>query len=199
MTTVIPDRKRSRNLIIGACAAGVIVIGVAIWLFSYLRSGEPRLNDNTVVLSKFVSSSGFEKLPYEKKRQYYKVLDDRNNELDQMFRDHRLTESEYRTALEAAWLGKHINRVEKYYSLAPGRPRADYISKLLNKKAKKGVVEPKEIDADETAAELKVETWPASVREQWASFHKAYREEKKAREPQTQPAAQPAGKTAKSS
>ena len=48
-------------------------------------------------------------------------MDDRDEELDEAFTPKRLSESEYRTGLEAAWLGKHINRVEKYFSLPPGQ------------------------------------------------------------------------------
>ena len=44
----------------------------------------------------------------------------------------------------------------------------------------------------ETAAELKVEKWPASVRSQWELFHKAYHEQKVAREKAMQAATRPA-------
>lgn len=151
-------------------------------------SAEPRLNERTEVLAKFVSSRAFDRLPYEKQRQYYKVLDDRDKQIDQAFNNGQLSESQYRTALEAAWLGKHINRVEKYMSLPPGNARAQYINQLLDKKAKKDSRQSNQDDSnnrisvDETAAELRVESWPAEVRAQWKLFHDAYRQEKKLRE-----------------
>ena len=186
---------KSRNVwvIAGAGAGGVVVLALLVWVvMSVLGNNEPRLNENTVVLAKFMESSSFAKMEYEKQRQYYKVLDDRNAELDQSFKDHRLTEPEYRTALEAAWLGKHIKRVEKYHALPPGQPRADYIDKLLDKKERKAE-NPKsgEIKADETAAEMKVEKWPPAVRQQWEAFHNAYSKEKKLREPASKPVTRP--------
>src|SRR5689334_801223 len=95
-------------------AAGVIVLALIIWLIaSVFGNSEPRLNENTVVLAKYTQSPAFDKLEYDKQRQYYKVIDDRSAELDQSFKDHRLTEAEYRGALQAAWLGKHIKHLEK--------------------------------------------------------------------------------------
>jgi hypothetical protein len=154
----------------------------------------PRLNDNAVVLTKFIDSKSFERLPFEQQRQYYKVLDDRDAELDQAYAAKRLTEPEYRVGLEAAWLGKHINRVEKYFSLPPGEKRTSYITRLLDKKQRKKI-KPKHnsdgIDADETAAELRVEHWPPAVRKQWETFHEAYRAQKKSLEKSIHPQSKP--------
>jgi len=187
---IAPIARRSRTWLLASVAGGVLALVLVIWLIlSFLGGGEPRLNDNTVVLAKFISSSAFDQLPFDKQRQYYKVLDKRSQELDQLYKDRRLSDGEYRTGLEAAWLGKHLNHVEKYFALPPGQGRADYINKLLVKKARKpGTIDPDEIKTDETAAELRVESWPPSVREQWNTFHNAYHKEKKSREtPQTRP------------
>jgi hypothetical protein len=183
---VVPSKAKGdrRRMWIGIAAA-VVVVGLLVWaLVALVGGGEPRLNENSVVLTKFVRSRDFEQLPYEKQRQFYKVLDDREDEIDQLFAGKRLSESEYRAALEAGWLGKHINRVEKYYALPPGKARDDYIDKLLDKKEKKKDASKSggNIKADETAAEMKVEAWPPAVREQWKTFHTNYSREKKARE-----------------
>src|SRR5438067_4199921 len=132
MTTtqpIIVDRRRTWIFI---SAGAVAALAAIAWLIiSFMGPGEPRLNENTVVLTKFARSTQFDALPFDKQRQFYKVLDDRGQELDQAYRDHRLTEPEYRAGLEAAWLGKHIKHVEKYFALPPGQSRADYITKLL--------------------------------------------------------------------
>jgi hypothetical protein len=155
-----------------------------------LGGDKPRLNDNAVVLTKYIRSGKFDALPFEEQKQFYKVMDDRDAELDQAYKDHRLTESEYRTGLEAAWLGKHINRTEKYFSLPAGQARVAYIDKLVEKKERKKAKpgDPNDIDPDETAANMKVEKWPPAVRTQWDQFHKTYREQKKAREKEMKPA-----------
>ena len=208
-TTLAPPVKRRRRTVIIAAIAGVIILAAGIWLIAAALRDDapPRLNENAVVLTKFVESKNFEKLPFEQQRQFYKVLDDRDGagELDQAYAGGKLTESEYRAGLEAAWLGKHINRVEKYYSLAPGIARTNYLTKLVDKKERK-TAKPKpagagagaageKINVDETAAEMKVEKWPASVRAQWDNFHEAYRNQRKAIEKAnaaTNPAAAPA-------
>jgi hypothetical protein len=189
-------RRRRVIAIAGAC---VIALVLCIVVIAAVRGADvPRLNENAVVLTKFITSGRFEQLPFEQQRQFYKVLDDRDAELDQAYTNKRLGESEYRTGLEAAWLGKHINRVEKYFGLPPGQARTTYLNKLVDKKERKkaksagSAKNPDEIDADETAAELKVEKWPEPIRSQWKSFHDAYRAHKKAAEkaakPQTKPA-----------
>jgi hypothetical protein len=174
-----------RAWFIGAVVSAV-TLAALIWAAVIFFGNEvPRLNENAVVLTKFICSSRFDELPFEQQRQFYKVLDDRDDELDQAFADRRLDESEYRAGLEAAWLGKHINRVEKYFALPPGHGRVNYIAKLLDKKERKKAAatarEDDDIDADETAAEMRVEKWPSEIRTQWQVFHKAYREQKKAR------------------
>ena len=184
---------RRRNTMIAAIA-GVVVLVALIWAaVSFFGDHTPRLNENAVVLAKFVASSRFEALPFEQQRQFYKVLDDRDQELDQAYRDKRLKEPEYRAGLEAAWLGKHLNRVEKYFALPPGQGRIDYINKLLDKRERKKAepADANDIDADETAAELKVEKWPSSPRSQWEQFHTAYRKQRKAREAAREPQSRP--------
>jgi hypothetical protein len=185
-----PEEPRRAWMLISIAAVAMIV-GLSLFLLFRSRSiDEPRLNESTVTLAKFVASRQFDGLPYDKQRQFYKVLEDRGKELDVEYANKRITEAAYRTALEAAWLGKHINQVEKYFQLPPGQQRSQYIDKLVTKKLKpkkektaKEIQEDEdEIKADETAAELRVESWPPAVRLQWQQFHSIYREEKKQRE-----------------
>jgi len=197
----IASKKRNPALLYGAVGAAVLIIALAIWAFAKGSSGPPRLNENTVVLSKFVSSKDYDKLPFDQQRQYMKVLDDREKEIDSAFESKTITESEYRSALEAAWLGKHIARVENYHALPPGQPRLEYLKKLVDKKLDKdqkksdkksgspkdNSSKPEKIEADETAAELRVESWPSDIRTKWNIFHNAYRDEKKAREEALKP------------
>ncbi len=190
-----PPRSRRRIVIAAACVVALVLCVIVIAAMS--GASIPRLNENAVVLTKFLTSGRFEQLPFDQQRQFYKVLDDRDAEIDQAYASKRLSESEYRAGLEAAWLGKHINRVEKYFALPPGQARTTYLNKLVDKKERKltkpaVAKSPDKIDADETAAELKVEKWPDPIRTQWKNFHDAYREHKKAVEkaakPQTKPA-----------
>lgn len=184
---------KSRAVWIVGVAMAAVAVGVITWIaFSAAGSGEPRLNESTEVLARFVTSPTFDALPYEKQRQYYKVFDDRDKQVDQAFHDRRLTEPQYRAALEAAWLGKHINRVEKYFSLPPGQPRTDYIAGLLAKKNKKpGHDDHDNIEADESSAELRVDRWPQPLRDQWNQFHTVYKKEKKEAKAREAPSTRP--------
>jgi hypothetical protein len=187
--TVSTLPKRSRRTTWVAIVVCVVVLA-SIWLVIRIRAiDEPRLNADTASIARFVHGSGFNALPFDKQRQFYKVLDDRGKELDEDFKTGRIPEIEYRSAIEGAWLGKHINQVEKYFSLPPGQERTNYIDQLVTKKLKpkdgKKVASDKDaidIKADETAAEMRVESWPLAAREQWKQFHTAYRNEKKSRE-----------------
>jgi hypothetical protein len=179
-TTHVSSNAR-KPLIVGLVVA--VTIGLIVWIaLAASTGGEPRLNESTEVLLRYLATSAFDALPFEKQRQYYKVFDDREKQVDQAFHDRRMTEAQYRAALEAAWLGKHINRVEKYISIPAGQ-RAAYIDGLLDKKHKKPGKEDKDkIDADESAAEARVEHWPPAVRDQWNQFHAAYKKQKQSRE-----------------
>jgi hypothetical protein len=190
-SSVIPQRRPW--LLIGMISV-IALVGIVWAILALLGPDTPRLNDNAVVLTKYIRSGKFDALPFDQQRQFYKILDDRGEELDQAYRDKRLSESEYRDALEAAWLGKHINRVEKYFSLPPGQARVAYLQRLADKKERKSLKasDASDIDADETAAELKVEKWPPAVRQQWDQFHTAYRSERKSREKSRPPASKPA-------
>jgi hypothetical protein len=185
-----PEPRSAKHIWMTVGGIAVVLIALSTWAVVHFRGpAEPRLNDSTLVIAKFVNSSSFDSLSYDKQRQFYKVMDDRGKELDKEFRDKHITEPEYRTAIEAAWLGKHINHVEHYFSLPPGQERTQFVEKLVAKKIKKDTKDknaPKDEDidlkVDETAAEFKVEGWPTMVREQWKQFHTAYHEQKKAEE-----------------
>src|SRR5688572_31656367 len=88
-----PSTPRHRWLII---AGVVIIVLLALGLGLKALSGPslPRLNDNAVVITKFIHAGEFYELPFEQQRQFYKVMDDRDDELDDAYSSKRLSESE---------------------------------------------------------------------------------------------------------
>jgi len=211
---ILPATKEQRSkkkLLIGIGAVVMLALVSGIWaIVARMEPDIPRLNEKTAVLAKFVNTKQFDSLPFEQQRQYMKVLDQREQDLSNVFEQHQITESEFRNALEQGWLGKHLARAENFRSLAPGAPRNDFLKKLLDKKTEK-IQKPDKarkhphvaiasgIKVDEAAAEVRTESWPPDVRAQWMIFHNAYHDAKKAREqaekdaksgklPQTQPA-----------
>lgn len=184
-----------RSLVIGV-SVGIVVIGaIAAMLWSKNSDAIPRLNADTVTLAKFASTDLYAKLPFDKQRLYMKVLEDRddNNELKKAFAAGRLSESEYRTALQEAWLGQQLKRSERFTSLPPAA-RAMYIADLVNKKAKDKAKENKssgssskrdpadEVKRDDTMEQMRIASWPTEVRMQWEEYRRVYEDQKNARE-----------------
>src|SRR5262245_15167765 len=127
MIPITVKRSPPRMWLIVTGVIVVVVLGVVLLVVKSMGVSEPRLNEPTHVLAKFVSTRTFDNLPFDKQRLYYKMLDDRGNkEIDHAFKSGQISESEYRTALDAAWLGKHVNRVEKYQTMG-STARTQYI------------------------------------------------------------------------
>jgi hypothetical protein len=180
-----------RPLAIGIGAALILVCGVTLWAVT--REDEPRLNDDTVSIVKFVTGNGYAKLPFTRQAEYMKVLEDRddNDELEAAFEAGQLSESEYRAGLLEAWLGQQLKRSEKYASFPPGPARDRYIRELLDKKdAKKAKKANKrqpesaqpEVKRDQAQEDIRIAAWPADARVRWEQYRRAYDAQKEARE-----------------
>jgi len=186
---------------IGAGVAVVVIAG--IWgITAALKKGPPRLNDATVVLVKYCSTPDFEKMAFDQQRQYLKVLEEREDkgDVERAFRDGKITEAEYRATLVNAELGKHLGRMEKYYAVPPGQPRTNYLNRLIDKKEKKAKLKPTtkpdedEMVPDKEVEKLRIEAWPADVREQWRQYQTSYKDLKHLREQVTKPQSRPTDK-----
>jgi hypothetical protein len=180
-----------KQILMLAAVAGAIALVVGVWyLWKLTKPTLPRMNEPTAKLAIFTNTPFFEEQIFDIQAQYMKELDRRNekekDEIDNAFKAGQLTEAEYRKALQMAWFGKHLARVEKYYSMT-GPPRQQYLDELIVKKFKEDEEEaknpkpPKEISGNPTGAEEKarIEKWPAEARERWEGFEKAYKDRKK--------------------
>src|SRR6266566_2554888 len=103
---------KKQLLAVGGVLAGIAVI-LAIWfIWQKTRPQMPRLDAPTPVLVKYVMTSDFEKLPFDMRAQFMKQLETRNEgdkdkkdpnkgrELDKAFADGRISETDYRAALQ---------------------------------------------------------------------------------------------------
>ena len=184
------DRRRRLRVAGGAAAAMVLVCGITLWAVT--REEDPRLNEDTVTLVKFVSGDRYAGLPFARQTEYMKVLEDRddNDELEAAFEAGKLSEAEYRAALLEAWLGQQVKRAEKYASLPPGPARDKYIAGLLDKKdakkarkaAKGGSGNEPEIKRDKAVQEARIAAWPVDMRTKWQQYRRDYDAQKEARE-----------------
>jgi hypothetical protein len=157
------------------------------------RDGQPRLNDDTVSLVKFVAGKDYAKLPFHRQAEYMKVLEDRddNDELETAFKAGNVGEGEYRAALMEAWLGQQLKRSEKFATLAPGAPRDRYIRELLDKKdAKdarkaargKSADDATKVKRDKAMEDIRINGWPPDARARYEQYRRAYAAQKDGRE-----------------
>jgi len=189
---------KKQILILCSMAAGIALI-VGLWfVWQKTRPRMPRLDAPTPVLAKYIMTEDFQKQPFDMQAQFMKQLDVRNKrdkndpgkgkELDKAYTDRRVTETEYRAALQMAWYGKHLARVEKYAAQGRAQKQA-YLDELILEQIKEKELEKtnprpaKEIDisGNPSGAEEKAEInkWPAEVRDRWYQFQSDYKARKK--------------------
>jgi len=188
----------------GAGAAALIallVVGLVAW--KPWQSGPPRLNEAPSKIASFTTSGDFSKLPFDRQLVYLKQMDAKEDALVEAYRAGRMSEEEYRKALEAAYLGRQLGRMKKYFDRTPGAERDAYLDKLLTKKESEkrgdapqpklkadGTLKPPKVDAkdandvkdlkrDDAEESLAIKSWPADVQKQWQEFHSALRARKR--------------------
>ena len=115
---------------------------------------------------------------------YLGAVERREEEVEKMYKAGKLTEPEMGMAREAAWLGKYVGRMDKFFSLPPGQQRLDYTKKIVDKiddvdgppKTKAGP-EDKLPKRDKKWGKTIVATFPADVQAQWKEFQKSINDE----------------------
>ena len=189
-------------------ALAVILVGVIVYAVA-AKEEAPPLNADTITIVKFVSDSAYQRLPFDRKQLYMKLLEDRddNDELDDAFDAGNFTEDQYRAASLEAWQGQQLKRSEKFNSYASEQARLRYVRELLDKKEEKDQRKaqkraaggaPKQdkpsdtVKRDESLEDLRVAAWPPDVRAKWQSFRTTYESEKDSR---ARPAVTPAAPT----
>ena len=194
--TLRRNLNRRTTFLLGAVAAVLAAGSLTIWAVT--RDARPRLNDDTESIVRFVTTKDYQRLPFAQKAEYMMVLEDRddNDELKDLFNAGRISEGDYRAAMEEAWLGQQYKRSQKFASLAPGMPRVRYVRELVEKKLQKDARkaakpnankskndEPSDaVKRDESTEEARIAEWPADARMKWEQFRMAYKAEKEARE-----------------
>ena len=183
---------KKQILILCSIAAGIGLIVGAWFIWQKTRPQMPRMDAPTPVLARYIMTEDFEKQPFDMQVQFMKQLDARNEkdkkELDCEYSEGRISETEYRAALQMAWFGKHLTRVDKY--AAQGGPQKQaYLDELIIKQIREKELEktnpkpPKknDINGNPSMAEEKarIDKWPPDARERWYQFEKAYKDRKK--------------------
>jgi hypothetical protein len=188
-----------KQILILCGIAGVIVVIVATWFtWKKFRPQMPRMDAPTPVIARYVMTDDFTKLPFDMQVQFMKLLATRQerdkkdpnkgHELDKAFEAKEISETEYRNALQLAWFGKHLERVDKY-SAQGGPQKVALLDELIVKKLNEDEAEkrnpkpPKENDISgnpsATEERARIGKWPPEAQERWYQFEKAYKDRKK--------------------
>ena len=175
-----------RNLIIGGSAAAVLVLLIGLFAWKPWSATGPRLNSDPGVIAKYAASSSLRRLPFEQQRQYMEVLDEKDKAVEQAYDEGRLTDQEFRRALQLAWYGEHLKKMDKFFSKPPTM-RLAYLDsqvdkKIRKKKKNKGGPKPddssaltsEEIDRDDSTEAEDIKSWPGDVQQRWNEYRSAY-------------------------
>ena len=169
--------SRRRWIILIVSAALVLTLG-AWYLIHSMGQTEPRLNENTLVLSKFIAnSSTFSQLPFEEAQRPVLQGDGRPRHRDRPgLRAIAIDRARIPRALKPPELPGSINRFESTppcpprpapnYQHAPHRKDKKDQKKREVKKGPRGARSPHPPTRSrwtETAAELRVESWPSAA------------------------------------
>lgn len=182
----------------GAAACIAVVVGLLIW--KPWHTEPPRLNEPPVKVAKFAISSNLSDLPFDRQVVYLKHLDDHEKEMVEAYRAGQMSEADYAKALQAAYLGRHIRRMENFHERRTPAERDAYLDRLMSKKdaeksgtvwtkkdGTKEVLSPdakdsddvKHIKRDQSQEAATIQSWPAEVQKQWAEYHQAWEERKR--------------------
>lgn len=170
-------------------AALVMLIALAVW--RPWTPEPPRLNDEPYKLAQFVATPAFERLPFERQYTYMELLDKKKDDIRHAYAERKLTDNEFRQALQAAYFGDRLGKAKKYFQKPVGAQRTAYLDARIKKKQREkeqdaeddddestGPAKPTEIKRDDSRQEEQMAKWPAEVRAQWDEYRRAYSERK---------------------
>jgi hypothetical protein len=154
------------------------------------RNEPPRLNDEPAKLGQLAATKDFQRMPFEKREVYMKMMDAKKQQIIQAHASGQMSDDEYQKALEAAQLGKRLDEMNKYFAKPPGSARTAYLDKLVNKKETKQQATKRDAAAKQQQKEediwrskededAEVATWPPEVQTKYNQFRQAYLERKK--------------------
>jgi hypothetical protein len=185
------DAARRQRLLIAGIAGGAVVLGLVLLLV--LRPWQkppPKLGGEPSKLGEFVSTSDFQKMNFEKREIYMKMISAKKDEIAKAYAEGRLSIEDYQKSLLAAHLGKRLDDMRKYFAKPMGAERIKYLDKQLVKKDTKREARDRDPEAkkiedeqdllkDDAAQTAEIATWPPDVRAKYTEYIEAVNERKK--------------------
>lgn len=184
-------KNSKRNLIVvlvSACVLAVAAGGTFLWIKS---KEPPRFNAPPDKFARFVASPALNKLPFDQQMLYIEKLDDRADEVHAAWETGKLSDQEYKAALEFAWFAPHLRNMSTYHQLPTPNEKTAMLDMLLDEKElKKGKSKAGSADSsskeaqsirpkpkrDELREELIPQAWPEAERIRWIQFRLAMKQ-----------------------
>jgi hypothetical protein len=167
----------------GSAAIGLLLL-VGLFIWRPWSPRPPRLNEDPAVIAKFAASN-IQKVPFEQQRQYMELLDEKDKRVEEAYEQGQLSDQEFRRALQLAWYGEHLKKMDSFYAKPPTL-RLMYLDKQVEKKRKKKLKNKGEKpddqaalkadanDRDDSTEEADVQRLPPDVRQRWTDYRAAF-------------------------
>jgi hypothetical protein len=189
--------EQKQLAVVGVAAVVVALVGYSIYVYfnNSGRSGVPRLNEPPVRIARFIGTTDFDQLPYDRQRLYMKELSGKKKELETEFRAGKLKQDEWEDTLAVLWLGKQFKHIDHYHGLGPFDKKA-YIDELIDDEIKDDMEDagkPKDdVKRDKDKVKRIVARFPDQERRAYDAFRHALKEREKEREKEAKAAARAA-------
>ena len=185
--------NKRRNLIIGLIALCLLAIAAGGFYLWIKFKEPPRFNAPIATLARFITEPAFNELPFDRRELYIQKLDDRNDELEAAWETGKLSDQEYKSALEMAWFAPHLQDMRDYHQIPTQEEKNKMLDRLLDEKKRAknktpGANAPKtgastpaasarpKPKRDEIQEREIPQKWPEADRVRWARFRESLRQ-----------------------
>lgn len=198
------DPKRRQQVLIASVGGVALVVAAALlFIFRPWEHPAPKIGGEPAKLGQYVSTPDFQKMPFEKREIYMKMMHAKKEQIVKAYTDGQLSIEDYQKSLLAAHLGKQLDDMRKYFAKPLGADRTKYLDKLIAKNdakddalkhnaAAKEEAKEQDLLKDDAAERAEVASWPADVQSQYQQFRTALSERKKLHKAEKQAKAAPA-------
>jgi hypothetical protein len=184
----ITAEQKKQIAVVAVAAVVVLLVGYSIYAyFDHVNrsAAPPRLNQPPATIARFVGTSNFDQLPYDRQRLYIKELSGKRHELEADYKAGKLTPQQWQDTLAMLWLGKQFKHIDHYNSLG-NLDKKIYLDELINDEVKDDIEDASKpkgtLKRDKEKAQRVVARFPEAVRVDYERFRHVLKEREKERD-----------------
>jgi hypothetical protein len=179
---LIPTRGRRYARLFSILAA--VVVGLGGWaVWSLWLGAAPPGNGEPAKVARFISSTKFERLNDEERREYIDALRKDKAKLWDAYAKKQISTREYEDLLLNVWISRGLKHSDAFAKLPPGPKREKYLDQIIEYSEKKRLTTTRPADStiwDKNPYELDsvkklVASWPAERQAQWDDLRQSLR------------------------